>query len=169
MLGVCLLGCGGGAPLMHSAHVLAPEQMEVGAGFSSEFRLAPTKTEADPLSERMLDQIAFAPGLAPWVSARLGFEDQFEAGLAYTGRTVRLDLRHAFTLGEPTALSLGLGASGVLPGAEGSICPCCSAGAAAQTSWPCGWVRAEASRCSTASTSSTPIRPWMQRYRSPKT
>ena len=100
---------------MHSAHVLAPDQMEVGAGFSSEFRFAPTKTEADPLPERMLDQAALSPGIAPWVGARLGFAEAFEAGLAYTGRTIRLDLRHAFELGEPTALSLGLGASGVLP------------------------------------------------------
>ena len=114
-LGASLLGCGGGAPLMHGAHVLAPDQMAVGAGFSSEFRFTPTKTEADPLAERMLDESVLSPGLAPWVSARLGFENDFEAGLTYTGRTVRLDLRHAFALGEPTALSLGLGASGVLP------------------------------------------------------
>jgi hypothetical protein len=44
----------------------------------------------------------------------MGIEGDYEAGLTYSGRTIRLDLRRAFDFGAP-ALSLGLGASAVLP------------------------------------------------------
>ena len=53
------------------------------------------------------------PGISPWVSARVGLPHANEAGLTYTGRSLRLDGRHAFSLGGAWALSLGLGASAV--------------------------------------------------------
>jgi hypothetical protein len=55
-----------------------------------------------------------APGASPWVSARVGLPENTEAGLTYTGRSLRLDGRYALPLGEQWAMSLGLGASGVL-------------------------------------------------------
>jgi hypothetical protein len=48
------------------------------------------------------------------VAARLGLDEGFEAGLGYTGRSLRLDARKAFELGGPT-ISAGLGASFVVP------------------------------------------------------
>ncbi|AUX47948.1 hypothetical protein SOCE26_094740 [Sorangium cellulosum] len=65
---------------------------------------------AEGAAERHLSELTVAPGVAPWVSARVGIEGDNEAGLTYTGRALRLDGRHAFALGEPT-LSVGLGAS----------------------------------------------------------
>lgn len=53
---------------------------------------------------------AIAPGLAPFVGARVGIGNQFEGGLSYTGRGVRADARRSFEDGN-VALSVGLGAS----------------------------------------------------------
>jgi hypothetical protein len=58
-----------------------------------------------------------APGLAPFVGARVGVGSRFEAGLGYTGRAVRVDARRAFEDG-PWALSLGVGASAALYGRQ---------------------------------------------------
>lgn len=56
---------------------------------------------------------ALGPGIAPWVSARAGLPYDTEAGITYTGRSVRLDARHAFQ-GERLALSVGAGVSAPL-------------------------------------------------------
>jgi hypothetical protein len=60
-----------------------------------------------------------SPGVSPWVGARAGLGAAIDAGVTYTGRTVRVDARHAFE-GEESALSAGLGLSGVLtrPGSD---------------------------------------------------
>jgi hypothetical protein len=108
-------GCGGAAPLMHSAHVLDPGRVTVGGGFAGQLQLGSDSLGEQQLRDRALEEAAVSPGLAPWVSARLGIEDQMEAGLTYTGRSARVDGRYAFELGESGALSLGLGASGLLP------------------------------------------------------
>jgi hypothetical protein len=60
---------------------------------------------------------AVAPGLAPFVGARVGIGNKFEGGLAYTGRGVRADARRSFDDGE-WSLSLGLGASATLYGRQ---------------------------------------------------
>lgn len=76
---------------------------------------------AEGAAEQTLSELTTAPGVAPWVSARVGIDGDNEAGLTYTGRSVRLDGRHAFSLGKPT-LSIGLGASALFangPGADG--------------------------------------------------
>ncbi len=106
--------CGGAAPLMHPAHALDAGQVTVGAGFSGQTAVSPLSEGVAKTSEQVLDDAAFSAGLAPWVGARFGFDGAYEAGLTYTGRTLRLDARRAFDLGLPT-LSVGLGASGVLP------------------------------------------------------
>lgn len=74
---------------------------------------ASTPEELDRFTEAALSELASAPGVAPFVAARIGLEHQNEADLAYTGRALRLGFRHAFESGE-YALSLGLGGTGVL-------------------------------------------------------
>lgn len=101
-------------PLMHPAHALRPQQVALGAGFSGQFAVDTTVDEADPVVEQVLEEGALSPGLAPWAAGRMGLDYDFEAGLTYSGRTLRLDARRAFDFGAP-ALSIGLGASAVLP------------------------------------------------------
>jgi hypothetical protein len=60
---------------------------------------------------------AIAPGLSPYGGARVGVGQRFEGGLAYTGRTVRGDIRRAFGEG-PWMLSLGVGVSAALYGRQ---------------------------------------------------
>jgi hypothetical protein len=105
--------CGGGAPLMYGAHALAPGEVTLGAGFSG--NVPPVQPSALADDEQAVFEGALGPGLAPFVAARVGVSDSFDAGLGYTGRTVRLDGRYSFALPRSFALSLGLGASGVLP------------------------------------------------------
>ena len=106
------MGCGGGAPLLHPAHVLTPGKMSLGAGASGQFALRSVGTEDS--DNARLEQATVAPGVAPWVGGRVGIDGSNEAGLTYTARTVRADARHAFDLGGP-ALSVGGGASLIFP------------------------------------------------------
>jgi hypothetical protein len=123
-----LAACGGGAPLLHPAHVLPLNTVSFGAGVSGQFasdaaearidagRLAATQSLSDPqiakrYAEGVLSQALLAPGLSPWVGARVGLPWRTEAGLTYTGRNIRLDGRHMLALGEVWALSFGVGAS----------------------------------------------------------
>jgi hypothetical protein len=67
----------------------------------------------------LLEDVAVAPGIAPFVGARVGIQGDNEAGLAYMGRSVRLDARHAFDLGDAWRLSVGAGGSALLPRPRG--------------------------------------------------
>jgi hypothetical protein len=90
----------------------------VGAGLSGQLALAhlPTdKLPAEAQNRGTLQNMAVSPGIAPWGAARVGVPASNEAGLTYTGRSIRVDARHAFLLGKSAALSIGLGASGLLP------------------------------------------------------
>jgi hypothetical protein len=126
------LGCGGGVALMHPAHTLPLSTITMGAGVSGNFVVADARNQIDGAIDAVpqpgtavsaelddvvyrgfLAQTFFSPGLAPWVGARAGLGYQSEAGVTYTGRSARLDGRHAFEA-ESYALSLGLGASGHL-------------------------------------------------------
>jgi hypothetical protein len=126
-----LLGCGGGAALLHPAQTLPVDTVSIGAGVSGHFgssgvntainngQAAASQPLADPATakayaEGVLAQALIAPGASPWVSARAGLAGNNEAGLTYTGRSLRLDGRHAWDLSEDWALSVGLGASGIL-------------------------------------------------------
>jgi len=123
--------CGGGAPLLHPAQPLPPDTVSFGAGLSGQFvssdvanridrgRAAAAGPLADPATARayaegVLIDALLGPGISPWVSARVGLPRATEAGLTYTGRSLRLDGRHVLSLGSEWALSLGLGASAVL-------------------------------------------------------
>ncbi len=60
---------------------------------------------------------AVAPGLAPFVGARVGIGNHFEGGLAYTGRGARVDVRRSFDQGR-VSYSVGLGLSAALYGRQ---------------------------------------------------
>jgi hypothetical protein len=110
--GLGLAACGGGVPLFHPAHVMKPGDTSFGAGVSGQIALA--KLPSSPTSEEAtLQDRTVSPQIAPWVAARIGIAFDNEAGLSYSGRTIRLDGRHAFSLGGP-ALSVGLGASALV-------------------------------------------------------
>jgi hypothetical protein len=132
-LGALLLtACGGGAPLLYPAHTLPNGDVSFAAGSSGRFALgglhsaerqlddsvaipggATTPEERAHFIEGAVARFAVGPGVAPFVSARVGLGGANEAGLSYTGRGVRLDGRHAFEW-QTTALSIGLAASGAL-------------------------------------------------------
>jgi hypothetical protein len=87
----------------------------VGAGLSGQLALKPLPAETTPgaQNDAPLQQLGVAPGVAPWVSGRMGVEGDNDFGLTYSGRAIRVDGRHAFSLGRPT-LSIGLGASAIM-------------------------------------------------------
>jgi hypothetical protein len=123
-----LAACAGGAPLLHSARALDPGDVAVAAGFSANVAtgsiassLANARTEAasnpnagttgvDAIYARgALVAAAVAPGLAPFVAARVGLGAGAEGGITYTGRGVRIDMRETWTRG---AISYSVGAGG---------------------------------------------------------
>ncbi len=133
-------GCGGGAPLLHPAQTLRTGDVRMAGGISAQ--IAPGSLGDDLRSAReivardpsgasspgapgtnptyakgALVAASVAPGLAPFVGARVGVGDAFEGGLAYTGRGVRVDMRRAFTSGS-YALSVGVGGSAALYGRQ---------------------------------------------------
>jgi hypothetical protein len=114
--------CGGGAPLLHPVHPLATGQISAGAGMSGQFAFGTQggggpRGGASADEQRFLDSAvsnaALSPGVAPWVGMRAGLGAGNEGGLTYTGRTARVDARHAF-FDDSVALSIGAGASAVL-------------------------------------------------------
>ncbi len=134
---LALVACGGGAPLLHPVHPLPRERVTMGAGVSAQIVAGDASGRIDAARQAMGDgavdsdaerdawvsgAVAYsllAPGLAPWVGARVGLGSSAEAGMTYTARAVRLDGRYALE-DESFAASAGLGASGVLarPGSD---------------------------------------------------
>ncbi|MEM9696587.1 MAG: hypothetical protein AAGA56_28860 [Myxococcota bacterium] len=109
----CLVGatgCGGAAPLFHAAHPLPKDKMTFGAGFSGSFNVDPPPVENPDGTEETLLDAATAPGLAPWVGARLGFGHGLDGGLTYTARAIRVDGRYAYEFGEDNAFAVSVGA-----------------------------------------------------------
>jgi hypothetical protein len=129
-------GCGGGMPLMHPARTLDAGDVRALGGMSANFAVgslggdvnaaaAETGSLAGPplndptYARGALVQAVVAPGLAPFVAGRVGLGAQFEAGLTYTGRGARIDLRRSFSR-NALSLSVGAGASGIFYGSEPS-------------------------------------------------
>jgi hypothetical protein len=102
--------------MLHPAHVLPPGEAMVGAGLSGQLALRPLPAVAASVAQDQssLEDLAIAPGVAPWVSGRVGIPYDNEGGLTYSGHALRLDLRHAFMFGKGAALSIGLGGTAVL-------------------------------------------------------
>jgi hypothetical protein len=107
--------------LLHPAHVLAPGDVTAGAGVSGQLgltHLPVDKTPQESQNRTTVQDLSVAPGVAPWGAARVGIIGSNEAGITYSGRTLRVDARHAFAIGK-AALSVGVGASGVFAEAPG--------------------------------------------------
>jgi hypothetical protein len=109
------VGCGGGVPLMHSAHATPKGDITFGAGFSGTMLVAGLAASGAPADVEIVKNAGPAPGIAPWVGARVGFGQGFDGGLSYYGRSVRLDARKSFELPSSWAVSLSLAGSGILP------------------------------------------------------
>ena len=117
--------CAGGVPLLHPAQSLAPGDLRAAAGFVANVATGPFADSirdggrssaplSSPNARAAIVDASVAPGVAPWVSARVGISHRAEGGLAYTGRTVRADVRRSFELSTNWALSVGLGGSAVI-------------------------------------------------------
>ncbi len=117
LVAACLAGCSGGLPLLHSAHVLPPGRVTVGAGLSGQLALQALPSSADTEQasrEALVQNSTIAPAITPWVSARVGIAGSNEAGLSYSGRAIRLDGRHSFTLNKKKSLAISAGLGGEL-------------------------------------------------------
>jgi hypothetical protein len=139
-----LLGCAAGSPLLHPAHPLPKGTVSLGAGTSASFlggdgRRAIDRAAAagttDELARGAAALALMSPGLSPWVGTRIGVAPGTDAGLTYTGRAARLDARYAPLVDQTAAISVGLGATGLLP-KPGSSPP----GAAVSASGPIAGV-----------------------------
>jgi hypothetical protein len=104
---------------LHPAQVLPSGVVSAGVGLSGQpvLRALPHKPPTNEgYAEAVLQDRALAPGVAPWVSARVGLPGNNEGGLTYSGRDLRLDGRHAFDLSRSVTLSAGVGGEIVLSG-----------------------------------------------------
>jgi len=115
----CLSGCAGSSPLLHPAHTLPAGDVMVGAGVTGTIGvLAATEVSQSNSSEPVLEDFAVAPGVGPWGAGRVGIPGENEAGITYAGRSFRVDVRHAFPVGD-LHLSLGVGGSALVPRERG--------------------------------------------------
>lgn len=133
------LSCGGGGPLLHPAQALRTGDVRATGGISANFvpsglgtalyaardesPSAPSGAKVDyptdpTYAKGALIAAAVAPGLAPFASGRFGVGSRFEAGLTYTGRAVRADVRRSFDYGD-VSLSVGGGVSYIFHGDQG--------------------------------------------------
>jgi hypothetical protein len=124
-------GCAGGLPMLHPAQALRPVEVRAAAGFSANvvgadfagaMHDARVEAASNPaprdatFARGALAAAAVGPGLAPWVAARVGLGGSFEAGLSYSGRALRADVRRAFELATGWAASVGAAGSTVVGG-----------------------------------------------------
>ncbi len=136
-LGVLVAACGGGSPLLHPARTLPAGDLRAAGGVSANIATGSMADDLNtardlaardpqvpgppgssaPYAKGALVAAAVAPGLSPFVGARVGLGQRFEGGLAYTARAVRLDLRRSWDRGA-VSLSAGVGGSIVLYGRQ---------------------------------------------------
>ncbi len=119
---------------MHPARTLNAGDVRAAGGVSANFAVGSLGTDRnaaaaevgglqgapqnDPTYARgALVQAMVAPGLAPFAAGRVGIGAQLEAGLTYTGRGARLDLRRSFSW-DRVSLSVGGGLSYLFYGSE---------------------------------------------------
>jgi hypothetical protein len=130
---IASVGCGGGNPLLHPAHALPAGDVRGQAGMSGRGVLGdptaairaavdqsatgqvPGPGESGAYAQAAMALSALAPGIAPYVGARVGIGAHWEAGVASTGRGARIDLRKSFEKG-PWAFSAGAALDGVFAG-----------------------------------------------------
>lgn len=99
-------------PLGHPAHALSAGKTSLGAGVAGRVLVQSWAASADAATGR-LQELAIAPDVSPWVAARAGLGNDFEAGVSASSRAIRVDGRHAFTW-DRVALSIGLGATALM-------------------------------------------------------
>jgi hypothetical protein len=110
---VCAVGCGGAMPLLHPAKPLAEGELRAGVGLATQLAAGGGGDTADRAA-RAVETLALAPGVSPWVGARIGLGGDAEAGITYAGRAVRIDGR--YVLGSRALrLSFGAGATALIP------------------------------------------------------
>jgi hypothetical protein len=142
---VALAGCGGGVPLLHPARTLDTGEVRLAGGISanvsaggvsSSLSAARAEAASNPnvqngtippgtdvtYAKGALVSAAIGPGIAPYVSARVGVGDRFEGGITYTARAARIDLRRSFDSGA-WSYSIGAGGSFVLLGERADDLP----------------------------------------------
>jgi hypothetical protein len=140
---MAITGCGGGNPLLHPARTLPQGEVRAAAGMSAQFATGdlsqaittaradaagrppgPVSPGSDPAyANGALVAAAVAPGVAPFVGARVGVGSAFEGGLSYTGRGARVDLRRSFPLSPATDFSIGVGLSAPFYGGDSGSLP----------------------------------------------
>jgi len=114
---------------MHPGHVLGQGRTRFAAGVAAHFATgeaadAITKADAERITAAVdtpsatyatgaLAAAALAPGVAPYVSGRVGLGYDAEGGLSYTGHAMRIDARYGLQ-GDSWALSAGMGGSALL-------------------------------------------------------
>lgn len=123
--------------MLHPAHALGAGDVRAATGLSAQALVGSASDQirradalasasngvvpSDPSFARgAMALAALAPALAPYVGARVGLGQQFEGGVAYTGRGARIDARRAFSSG-PWALSIGAGLDGTFAGGSSTI------------------------------------------------
>ncbi len=143
-LAVATTGCAGGGPLLHPARTLPSGEIRAAGGLSGQvavgsiaddLRGARNEAATNPAApgapgsnetyaRGALVAAAIAPGLAPFVAARVGIGGEAEGGITYTGRMARIDMRRSFEIGNNVSVSVGAGGSGAFYGRQqGSTLP----------------------------------------------
>jgi hypothetical protein len=102
-------------PLGHPAHTLPSGKTTLAAGVAGRVLASSTPTSGggEPLQIQQIQDLAIAADMSPWVAARAGLGNAFEAGVSATTRAIRIDGRRAFG-SDRLALSIGIGASALM-------------------------------------------------------
>ncbi len=126
-----VLGCAGGAPLLHPAQVEPAGTVIMGAGVAGQVAAgdlgttlrsaqnvavpgaAVTPQAPAAYASGVMAAAGVDPGVSPWVSGAVGLAGNNEGGLLFTARTLRADVRHAFEKGR-WAFSVELGGHALL-------------------------------------------------------
>jgi hypothetical protein len=136
-LALTLTACAGGGPLLHPARTLPKGEVRAALGLSgnavvgslaNDLRNARNEAAANPLApgapgsdptyaRGALVAASVAPGIAPFLGARVGIGDHAEGGITYTGRGARIDMRRSFD-GPNASFSIGAGVSGAFYGSQ---------------------------------------------------
>jgi len=138
-----IVGCAGGSPLLHPARTLDTGVVSAAGGVSANIAVGGVAEDLRNAREQAAKNVdvpgpagtdtvyakgalvaaAVAPGLAPFVAARVGAGNHYEGGIAYTGRGARIDLRRSFDAGR-VSFSAGAGVTGAFYGrTQGSQLP----------------------------------------------
>ena len=99
-------------PLGHSAHTLPSGKTSIAGGVAGRLMITSEASSTDATAAD-LQSLAIAPDMSPWVAARAGLGNDFEAGVSASTRAIRIDGRRSFG-SDRVALSIGLGASAIL-------------------------------------------------------